>query len=343
MAARARWDKLRWQVVSDPPFSARELAEGTGRLRVGGRDMRILLLLLDRNFVATRQLFGEEIFGTRRRLSKRMARLYAVGLVARATVTAWDAQSGQPCGWEWVFALTRLGMEVLLLRAVPDAILVAGRWRPPHESESTRNNAIHEIAVGDLCLSFARLYNDDALQASVAADGQVPYIEAYWVGSRSLVQRVRHSVLHRVVQRDMISPDAAIVTTQDDEINVLFVEYEESARPDSLVNKLRGYAAYFEQRAWKRRFAGLLTPSVMISLQGAADRQGYYRNPYAQAIAYLRASTQTLFSLDGHVFFIREEEWRRADALWLEPLRPGAPIPVLDVMRPKPLIHARRG
>lgn len=306
MAAKRRWVVPVWEEQAGA-HTPEELVSGTGPagLRLTVRDLNILESLLDRNYLATRHLVrrGEaDGFPDRRKASERMSRLVAEGLVARAKVPAWNGDS--PTAWEYAYCLTERGLDCLRLDGREAAERIVGRWSPPFRRNSDKINLDHELAVADLC---------EAITAAFPAGSL-----AFWVGSRSLVQRTGRGPLHQLVERSHVHPDAAVLVLVEGGMEVILVEYEESFRPDRFAERIGAYVAYFERKDWKTRYPLAREPRVVISVSTRADRQRYSSSPFQHALSVADRLAPKLWAVSRNLYLMAEEEWRRGDLGFVE-------------------------
>ena len=109
----------------------------------------------------------------------------------------------------------------------------------------------------------------------------------------------------------MVSPDAAVSVFQPEGMDVVLVEFEQSARASAIESRLGAYVSYFEQRVWQRQFPLALEPRVVLSLSTRSDRLRRYTNPFAVSLEVARQMSHRLWSIRDRVFFVEEERWRR--------------------------------
>ena len=292
-----KWHRVTW-LTAEPTHTVGDILDGRASIWLTDRDFEVLESLLRRSCLAARHLLPgrEGLFADRTALSRGMGRLYREGLVSKGRVASWNKD--EVIGWEPVFALTRHGLRFLLAAGSRAAESVSTRWRSLSEGEQKRNNASHEVAVADLCW---------ALQDVVSG----PKREVDWVGSAALIGRVGPNALHALARRSMVSPDAAVSVFQPEGMDVVLVEFEQSARASAIESRLGAYVSYFEQRVWQRQFPLALEPRVVLSLSTRSDRLRRYTNPFAVSLEVARQMSHRLWSIRDRVFFVEEESWRR--------------------------------
>ncbi|MDA8344923.1 MAG: replication-relaxation family protein [Thermaerobacter sp.] len=291
---------VRWRMEA-PQFTPEELLDGTGDFVLTSRDKTILSDILEHNYLASRHLLTLGHFKTRNGASKRMSRLVQQGVVAEASVSSWSGD--QQIGWEHAFALTSAGFECLVLSDNYDAARVAGRWTPPFLAGGSRNNVIHDVVAADLCLSIVERLRDDVRHP-------------YWVSAKAAVMQLPRSVALGV-ERKYISPDGLVMIPETGEM--ILVEFEQSARSDTLDSKMRGYAEFFSQKAWTKDYQGARPPKVILSLSSESDRQRYWFSPFDQG----RTVGSQFVVLYPNLFVVNESYWHRG--LWeVLPLAKGS-------------------
>lgn len=299
---RRHWT-LRWEVQA-PRLTLEEAMAGVRGFRLNpDRDQELFDLLLEYDALATRHLlFAEfDLFASRVLANQRLVKLWREGFLARTKVSARPGFLGEAealaepleTGWEYAWALTGLAFEALVAWDSPTARALKGEWVPPHTSASTRNNVIHQVAVADLVLG---------LRAYLA---RTKGVATLWISAKRASHRLDdHGAARRGARG--LSPDAVILAFGRDARDLIFVEYEESARPDRIRRGFDAYADYLGQRAWREVFPQCQPPHVLWSFSRHADRQRYWANPFEQAQAILRERPE----LDRQVFLLCEQEWR---------------------------------
>lgn len=101
--------------------------------------------------------------------------------------------------------------------------------------------------------------------------------------------------------------------------DVMLVEYEQSVRPNTMLDKFEGYLAFWQSQAWKKPYAGLTEPpTIVISVSSTADRQSYWANPYDH-VCPMAAAYPVLYP---HGYLIDETAWRNG----LGAVRPIGPL-----------------
>lgn len=299
---RGHWS-IRWE-AKPPRHTLLELMQGTRTFRLNpGRDEDLFETLLEHGYLATRHLLYEEfgLFPSRQEALRRLAKLWDHGFLARTRVSArpQPAVAADPAlplerGWEYAWTLTAFAFEALQTWHNEVAQEFDG-WKPPYLAASKRNNVIHQVAVADLVIGLRRYL------------WETRRLRSRWIPAYRAVQRL-DSILGRAGRGDgFLSPDAIVLVAGPDAMDVLLVEYEESARPDRVRRYSDAYTRYLNGRTWREAFPDGQPPKVLWSFSGIADRQRYWAHPFDEARAILAERP----TLAGRLFLLKEEEWRR--------------------------------
>lgn len=285
-----------WE-TADVTHQAGELIRGTGEFWVTERDLEGLAMLLEHSFLGRRHLPFEQSIAV---ANKRLLRLYMHGLLARCRE---DVAEGRASAW--VYGLTRLGFEVLVLNGNVVALAAEPDWDPPYAAFGTRNNVVHQLAIADLATTVIR----HAARAGVPVD---------WRGSKRLVQRVHPMAVGG--QRLEVSPDAALLFGNG---TAVLVEHERSLRPGDVHDRMTKYKRYFDGRVWEASFAR--EPKVLFSVDVLGNTQGYSESVYN--LAKEAAASLLLFP----AMFIREDVWR-VDKLTVEAVAGNRSVDLLQAV-----------
>lgn len=305
-----RQHTIRWD-VHYPVHTLDALIAGIGDFRVNPlREELLLEVLLQHDFLASRHLLAMGLFASPTRLSRRLSRLCREGFVARTIVSARPSPAAVyqddltypqipiplEQSWEYAWTLTQFGFDTLLQWDNEDARRVATRWHPNYETRGFRNNVIHDVAVADLCQHLITHLTTGHSDRT-----------GYWVNAKSAVQRLETSLACSLVPRQYLSPDAVVMISGPDAVDMILVEYEESARPDSVRDRCTGYSVYFHQRGWKPKFPEVQSPHLLWSFTDHSDRQRYWAQPFVEAQKIVKDWPM----LNHHAFLLNEQEWRR--------------------------------
>lgn len=280
--------KRQWD-VNPVTFDPQTLWDGTGTFRLNApRDLEVLRTLMDHNFLAPRHFVGLRLFPSAHRASWRLADLWGVGLVARTRTAVW--QRGRRTNWQYTYAITQQGAE--LVGDYFGADVVPTGWNPPWENLGHRNNPVHDTAVADCVLSLMQYLGTKYTAA--------------WQGPREATAVLGET--GRVGGRTLVAPDASVIIAGPASQDVVFLEYEQSTRPEGVLRKLLGYQQLWLARPWHKQHPNLTAPPIVLwSVMVRSDRQGYWSNPFAE-VKKLAAAYPVLYD---HVWLTQEEEWRR--------------------------------
>lgn len=274
---------LIWE-VKEVPWTERDIRYGTGSFRLSVRDRECLAELYDKHFLQARHF---RQFTHLRLFHRRFLQLFEHGLIARAKV-----QPTARVRKEYVFALTRLGLDILahggdgsgeddIMRDAEEDLKEG--WVPPYESKGSRNNVLHELAVADLC---------DAIVAYCGAAG----MWASWAGSRTLEQRFYPAGGRGRPLR--LSPDAEVAMAEA----TLLIEHQRTINPEKVKRTIQKYQRYFQLRAWADYYHA--PPKIIISVADKDDTQNYWADPYSEVLEIARSMNFQ----EG--VFIPESRWR---------------------------------
>lgn len=288
---------MRWRREAvDPKWDVEQLLRGvSGVFRLEPeRDLRVLGLLFDHNFLAAEHFWKLREFDGIRSAQRRLAKMMKAGLVARIKTSLGDGH------WRYTYSLTSFGARALRdLGYIENEALL--KWRPIYERQGWRNNPEHDSAVADLCVGIIEYLGDRFTTA--------------WYGARSVVSTLGQDVV--VNGRRVVSPDSIVIVIGGNRgRTAVAIEYESSVRPNTIISKLDGYVGYFLSKPWRKKHSGLTAPPVvLLSVASRSDKQKYWDNPFSN----VQRIGKGYPALTNHVFLLDEVKWRAG--LWsVEPL-----------------------
>jgi hypothetical protein len=286
-----------WDVVDPAPHPLEELERGTpvGRFCLTpDRDYAVLRSLLQYNFLTARHFVSLELFRSLDRAHDRLHALWRVGLVARCRIIHPEADRGPTSAhrlpaWEYAYGITALGVAALRRYDDREALRLPASWTPPYAHNSQRTNPDHDTAVADLCLQIM-----DYLGARYTV---------IWHGPRT----ARAVLALPDSSRQALFPDAALDITGPAGGRLALIEHDQSVRPDTVMDRLTGYAAYWLAAPWRKMYPGLTAAPLLIwSVSSTRDRERYWANPFEE-VRKLGARFPILYR---RVWLIAPDDWR---------------------------------
>lgn len=223
-------------------------------------DLAILEALLRYNFLTTHQasrLWEIPI----RTIKRRFQELFHWGLVDRGPLP--DDTVG---GRQMVYALSRMGFEVLERSENPLALAWREDWKPKSETGSQRLSVLHELGRNDVCIAICE----------TAKARQHPVLD--WEGAREGGQRfVSNATTH---EWHRIDPDAVLIM---DNMQPLFIEYERSGRDSKFQKKVRMLRTYLVSGQWQPRYPR--EPWVVYAIPKGLGTQGVIGGSFGGMVA----------------------------------------------------------
>jgi hypothetical protein len=296
MAARAG-------VASKAVLAGRNLILGTlywgrrggaaRRVRITERDLRLLALLLDVNFLSASQLvmLGWGPFGERAG-QRRLKLLHDGGYVDRFRPV---------CGagsHEWNYRLAARGWEELAAARLTQR---RPRYTPPAIANIDHIQHDLELAGLVLCIALdaggelrAGLLDRMPFEWRGPHRGRIRAIGSEWAERSDAAKLERGTRLHpESSRRDFLKPDATLIGGPPGSRFAVLIEYDRTLRPHKHADRLRRYDAWFVDGWRHTRFATNAIPPVVVFLTAyeallghliqAADRvlSAWYGHPEA--------------------------------------------------------------
>lgn len=299
--ARKKSSFVRWHSHSEPTHSVDSLLNlTTSSPALSDDDYVVLEALLRYNFMTPSQA-GRLWRWATRTSQHRFSGLYHKGLLSRGSVIDPD-RPGRP---HQVYALTRMGFEVLRRNGHELANEWADDWNPKHETGSQKLSVIHELGRNDVCIAI--LETARALGLNVVD----------WEGPREGTQKFLADATNHEWQR--IEPDSVILL---DRWQPLLIEYERSGRDTKFHKKVRAFRTYLLGKHWQNRYPR--EPWVVYAVPSGTGTQGLISGSYGGMVL------QAGMAGARHYLFLDEEAWERGT--WLATLGDGTVTRLWDAV-----------
>lgn len=292
---RAPGWKVRGWDVCEPPHSVAQVFGGTGDFRLTEHDLELLGDLLKHRFLVSRQV---RQYKGQRSANRRLKRLLDEGLVARAIIPRPALFSeGDRATWEYVYGLTEFGFGCLVANEDHLAERLQGDWKAPYRRAGLKDTITHQVELADLCNGIEAYTSGADLSVSWRGrDLERIQIPGSGFGERWVT----------------IYPDAALHFSTGD---TLYVEHQRWIDADKINDHLEDYSVMFARKPWGQ-FGR--EPQVLMAV---SDLTNPKQNRVKDVMGQVLDLTRRFYTLFGHLWLIRESNWRAGN--WLvEPADP---------------------
>lgn len=289
-----------WEAV-EPRSTVSDICGGNGQFRLTEKDVEFLASLLDHNFLTARQV---PVFGSPTYMRNRFLRLFREGVIARAKVPEMGQRYSHGRSWEYAYGLTSVGFQCLVFNQDDTAVRLDGTWEPPFRKSGGGAGLLHQVHLADLCVGIDAYIGSEALGLS-------------WVGTGHVEIRVPGEIGRRPGLT--IRPDAVFYTTTSDR---LIVEHQRVLDTRKVTDHFDDYAEMFAHKAWSEWER---PPVVLFSVSDVPQQR------WANPVDRVRQVAGARRPLHGHLFIIKESDWRMGRWTVVDANPKADPVDLFDV------------